>query len=119
MRPYSRALHMPAPFLPRGSTITIPCGLTVASTICHPLNTPKSAHPECNGTGRLSNLGAPRPIPLLRANHAQMTIGLCSLADERWGADHGHPKGPEALEVLTRCLHSTDERIERAPDLPP
>src|SRR6185312_9329464 len=93
MRPYSRALHMPAPFLPRGSTITIPCGLTVASTICHPLNPPKSAHPECNGTGRLSNLGAPRPIPLLhRANHAQMTIGLCSLADERWGADqHNSP----------------------------
>ena len=45
----------------------------------------------CNGPGRLSNLGAPRPSPLHhRVLWAQMQNGLYLSLDESWGSGH-HP----------------------------
>ena len=48
-----------------------------------------------NGTGRLSYLGAPRPIPLLHAaGMAQINLGLSFALDDNWGSAHsiGHPQ---------------------------
>jgi hypothetical protein len=71
----------------RGRTTTTTSGRTVVSAICHLRFTPNSALPGCNGTERLSYLRAPRPVPLHhRAAKAQMTPGLYSSLDEKWGS---------------------------------
>jgi putative transposase len=47
----------------------------------------RSATPQSNGTGRLSSVGAPRPVPLHRqAITAQITWRLYSQTDEKWGS---------------------------------
>ncbi|MBM3952743.1 MAG: hypothetical protein FJ311_14985, partial [Rhodospirillales bacterium] len=49
-----------------------------------------------NGMGRLSSLGAPRPIPLHhRARWAQMQNGLYPSLDETRGS--GHPLGTKLI----------------------
>src|SRR6266702_7268734 len=61
-------------------------GHTAGSAICRRLSAPDSALLTCSGPGRLSYLGAPRPVPLHhRATRAQMTPGLHSSPDERRG----------------------------------
>jgi len=57
------------------------------SAICRPPSTPCSTLPRCNGTGRPSSAGAPRPVPLHhRARRAQMSKGLYFRLDETWGS---------------------------------
>jgi len=64
-------------------------GHTAGSAICRRLPTPDPALLTCNGPGRLSYLGAPRPVPLHhRATRAQMKPGLYSSLDERRGSGH-------------------------------
>src|SRR5438128_6050423 len=60
---------------------------TAGSAIFRRLPTPNSTLLGCNGPGRLSYLGAPRPVPLHhRATRAQMKPGLYSSLDERRGS---------------------------------
>src|SRR5262249_1293959 len=53
---------------------------------------PNSTPSGCNGPGRLSYMGAPRPVPLHhRATRAQMKPGLYPSLDETRGPGHEEP----------------------------
>ena len=72
-----------------GRTITTPSGHTACRATCRQPAMPKTALPECNGTGCCATSRAPRPVPLRhRANRAQMKPGLSSSADETRGSGH-------------------------------
>ena len=90
--------------LANGRTTTTPSGRTARSAICRQPPTPKSAPPECNGTGRCAVSRAPRPVPLHhRATQAQMKSGLYSSLDERRGSGQtvspGFPRKGERENV--------------------
>jgi hypothetical protein len=75
----SRRSPMCARLWRSGRMITIPSGRTARSAICRQPFTPRSALPECNGTGRCATSRAPRSVPLHhRANRVQMKPGLSS-----------------------------------------
>src|SRR5665213_3482118 len=80
-----------------GGTTTTPSGRTAPSATCRQPSMPNSAIPGCNGTGRLSCFGAPRPAPLHhRANRAQMKNGLYFQLDEKWGSGQSRHDGVES-----------------------
>ena len=61
-----------------------------------------SALPGCNGTGRLSCRGAPRPVPLhRRANMAQMKTGLYLSMADSWGSGQPLHRWRSSLRVRT------------------
>jgi hypothetical protein len=101
---------------PFGGMTTTPFDRTAHSVICRQPPTPKSPLLECNGTGRLRNAGASRPVPLHhRAIRAQMNPGLYSSADEAWGSGQvcirhlgaGYRRaGPSAEAVRILGLHA-------------
>src|SRR6185437_6694210 len=95
-----------------GCRTTMPSDRTVPSATCRQPITQISAIPLCNGTDRLSCLGAPRPVPLHhRAVQAQMKNGLSTRLDEIRGSRHE----PQRYKVTTwaRC----PDRMSHFPSL--
>lgn len=85
---HEMVLQPAKPWLPGGKTTTRSVHTAPSATYCPP-SKPISAIPQSNGTGRLSCLGAPRPVPLQhRANTAQMKNRLNFQLGYFWGSSH-------------------------------